>query len=213
MDIHPPQGPVRSFKDFVLHLLAVIIGILIALSLEGLLEWHHHRTLVQEARSNLASEIRENRQRLTKGLDSAPDAEQRLKATIETIDNYRKKPADRTPNLDWSFGLFPLNATAWSTAASTGAVSYMNYSEVQGYTRVYVVQEQFLSLQQRTLEKWLGLQKWGARMSPVDGFPKLSNAELSEIEDEASAALIHTQTEESIARSLVQEYSKALQEK
>jgi len=119
MDIHTSQGPIRSFKDFVLHLLTVIIGILIALSLEGLLEWHHHRALVQEARSNLASEIRENRQRLTKGLDSAPGAEQRLKATIEAIDNYRRKPTPRTPNLDWSYGLFPLNATAWSTAKST----------------------------------------------------------------------------------------------
>jgi hypothetical protein len=89
----------------------------------------------------------------------------------------------------------------------------MHYSEVQGYTRVYVVQDQFLSLQQRALEKWLDLQKWGTRASPPGGFSKLNSAELAEVEDEASAALIHTQTEESIARSLVQEYAKALQEK
>jgi hypothetical protein len=190
----------------------VVIGILIALSLEGLFDWRHHRMLLQEARSNLASEIRENRQRITKGLASAPDAESRLKATIEAIDSYRKNRDDRASKLDWSFGLFPLNATAWNTAASTGAVSYMNYSEVQDYTRVYVVQEQFLSLQQRTLEKWLELQKWSVRITP-GGFSKLNNGELSEIEDEASAALIHTQTEESIAGSLVNEYSKVLQEK
>jgi hypothetical protein len=145
-------------------------------------------------------------------LASAPDAESRLKATIEAIDSYRKNRDDRASKLDWSFGLFPLNATAWNTAASTGAVSNMNYSEVQDYTRVYVVQEQFLSLQQRTLEKWLELQKWGVRITP-GGFSKLNNGELSEIEDEASAALIHTQTEESIAGSLVNEYSKVLQEK
>jgi len=213
MDFHPSQGPIHSFKDFLFHLLTVIIGILIALSLEGLLDWHHHRMLVQEARSNLASEIRENQQRLTKGLTSAPDAEKRLKATIEAIDGYRKNHNEQASDLDWSFGLFPLNATAWSTAASTRAVSYMNYSEVQGYTRVYVVQEQFLSLQQRTLEKWLELQKWSVRISPGGNFSQLNNGELSEIEEEASAALIHTQTEESIARSLVNEYSKALQEK
>jgi hypothetical protein len=212
MDIHPSQGPIHSFKDFLFHLLTVVIGILIALSLEGLLDWHHHRMLLQEARSNLASEIRENRQRITKGLASAPDAESRLKSTIEAIDSYRGKHDDRASKLDWSFGLFPLNTTAWSTAASTGAVSYMNYSEVQDYTRVYVVQEQFLSLQQRTLEKWLELQKWSVRISP-GGFSNLTNAELSEIEDEASAALIHTQTEESIAGSLVNEYSRLLQEK
>jgi division protein CdvB (Snf7/Vps24/ESCRT-III family) len=213
MDIHPSQGSIHSFKDFLFHLLTVVIGILIALSLEGFLDWHHHRMLLQEARSNLASEIRENRKRITKGLARAPDAESRLRATIEAIDSYRKNHDDQASKLDWSFGLFPLNATAWSTAASTGAVSYMNYSEVQDYTRVYVVQEQFLSLQQRTLEKWLELQKWSVRITPGGGFSKLTNGELSEIEEEASAALIHTQTEESIAGSLVNEYSKVLQEK
>ena len=47
MDIHPPSGPVHSFRDFCLHLLTVILGILIALSLEGLIEWRHHRSLAQ----------------------------------------------------------------------------------------------------------------------------------------------------------------------
>jgi hypothetical protein len=37
MEIHPSQGPIHSFKDFLFHLLTVVIGILIALSLEGLL--------------------------------------------------------------------------------------------------------------------------------------------------------------------------------
>jgi hypothetical protein len=105
-----------------------------------------------------------------------------------------------------------MNATAWRTAASTGALSYMDYSEVQRYTRVYALQEEFLSLQQRTLERWLDLQKWIGRMNPEDGLSKLNSEQLSEIEDEASAALIHTQTEESIARSLVDEYAKVLHE-
>jgi hypothetical protein len=152
---------VNSFKDFLLHLLTVILGILIALSLEGLIEWHHHRSLAEEARSNLTAEIRENRQLLAGGLPAAPAAEQRLKATIETIEAYRKdRRDDRTSKLDWSFGLFPLSATGWSTASSTGALSYMDYSEVQGYTRAYVLQDEFLTMQQNALGKWLDLQKW-----------------------------------------------------
>ena len=213
MDIHPPEGPVHSFKDFLFHLLTVTIGILIALSLEGLLEWHHHRALVQEARINLASEIRENRQHLEKGLTSAPDAERRLNTTMKAIDTHRKSRNYGATDFNWDFGIFPLNATAWRTAASTGALSYMDYSEVQRYTRVYALQEEFLTLQQRTLERWLDLQKWIGRMNPEDGLSKLNSEQLSEIEDEASAALIHTQTEEGIARSLVDEYAKVLHEK
>ena len=214
MDIHPPYGPIHSFKDFFLHLLTVILGILIALSLEGLLEWRHHRSLAEEARSNLTVEIRENRQLLTGGLAAAPDAEQRLKATIETIEAYRKNHRDdRTPKLNWSFGLFPLSATAWSTAASTGALGYMDYSEVKAYTRAYVLQGEFLTMQQSTLGKWLDLQKWLARRDPKGGLSNLNNEELSQIEADASAALLHTETEEQIAKDLVQQYAKVLGEK
>ena len=214
MDIHPPYGPIHSFKDFFLHLLTVILGILIALSLEGLIEWRHHRSLAEEARSNLTVEIRENRQLLTGGLAAAPDAEQRLKATIETIEAYRKNHRDdRTSKLDWSFGLFPLSATAWSTAASTGAPGYMDYSEVKAYTRAYVLQEEFLTMQQSTLGKWLDLQKWLTRRDPKGGLSNMNNEELSQIEADASAALLHTETEEQIAKDLVQQYAKVLGEK
>jgi hypothetical protein len=202
VDIHPPYGPIHSFKDFFLHLLTVI------------LEWGHHRSLTEEARSNLTVEIRENRQLLTGGLAAAPDAEQRLKATIETIEAYRKNHRDdRTSKLDWSFGLFPLSATAWSTAASTGALGYMDYSEVKAYTRAYVLQEEFLTMQQSTLGKWLDLQKWLARRDPKGGLSNLNNEELSQIEADASAALLHTETEEQIAKDLVQQYAKVLGEK
>ncbi|MGC9989470.1 MAG: hypothetical protein ABSC07_12880 [Terriglobales bacterium] len=214
MDIHPPHGPVNSFKDFLLHLLTVILGILIALSLEGLIEWHHHRSLAEEARSNLTAEIRENRQLLAGGLPAAPAAEQRLKATIETIEAYRKdRRDDRTSKLDWSFGLFPLSATGWSTASSTGALSYMDYSEVQGYTRAYVLQDEFLTMQQNALGKWLDLQKWLARRDSKGSLSNLNDEELSEVEAAASAALLHTETEETFAKDLMQQYAKALREK
>jgi len=214
VDIHPPYGPIHSFKEFFLHLLTVILGILIALSLEGLIEWRHHGSLAEEARSNLTVEIRENRQLLTGGLAAAPDAEQRLKGTIETIEAYRKNHRDdRTSKLDWSFGLFPLSATAWSTAASTGALGYMDYSEVKAYTRAYVLQEEFLTIQQSTLGKWLDLQKWLARRDTKGGLSNLNNEELSQIEADASAALLHTETEEQIAKDLVQQYAKVLGEK
>ncbi len=214
MDIHPPHGSVNSLKDFFIHLLTVILGILIALSLEGLIEWRHHRALAEEARSNLAAEIRENRQLLEIGLAAAPDAEQRLRTTIEVIEAYRKNHRDdRTSKLNWTFGLFPLSSTAWSTASSTGALGYMNYSEVREYTRAYVLQEEFLTMQQNTLAKWLDLQKWSARRDPKGGLANLNNEDLSQIEADASAALLHTETEEETVKDLVQQYAKLMGEK
>jgi hypothetical protein len=211
MEIHPPLGPIRSIKEFCVHLLTVVIGILIALSLDGLLEHRQHDSLRREARANLAAEIRENQQRLEQGLAAAPDAEERLKQTVEAMDTSRRNPHVPWSGLDWAFAIYPLASTAWSSAASTGAIGYMDYPEVQSYTRVYLVQDQFLAVQQRTLDRWLDLQKWSTRMNRPDARSGFTAEELLQVENAAAAALLYTQTEEAIARSLIELYAKALQ--
>lgn len=61
MDIHTPDAPVHSFRDFVVHLVMISLGVLIALGAEGLVEHVHNRHVVAEARANLISEMRENK--------------------------------------------------------------------------------------------------------------------------------------------------------
>lgn len=61
MHIHPPKEKLDSVKKFLLELLTITCGILIALSLEGAMEWTHHRHLLREARSNILSELHGNR--------------------------------------------------------------------------------------------------------------------------------------------------------
>ena len=38
MDVHAPHEPINTWRDFALHLIIVTIGLLIALSLEALVE-------------------------------------------------------------------------------------------------------------------------------------------------------------------------------
>jgi len=78
MDIHPVHGPVNSVKDFFVHLAIITIGILIALSLEGLLEWAHHKTLVHEARENILTEVRKNKESIDNELAELKKREDEL---------------------------------------------------------------------------------------------------------------------------------------
>jgi hypothetical protein len=210
MDIHPPHAPIRSIRDFLVQLLTVIIGILIALSLEGLVQQHHRQALVHEARVSLAAEIQDNQTRLKGGLDRAPEAEAALQATIAQMQLHRRDPGAPWPSFTWGFALFPLASTAWNTAASTGALAYMPYTEVAHYTRVYLRQEQFLAVQQRTLDRWLELQQWAERMGPPGHRPTLTPDQMQQVEAAAAAALMHTRTEESIATAVLTEYAAAL---
>src|SRR5215813_2480722 len=57
MEIHAPEKPVLTVKEAAVHLLIVTVGILIALSLEAIVEYVHHRTIVREAREIMREEI------------------------------------------------------------------------------------------------------------------------------------------------------------
>src|SRR5579875_232880 len=72
MEIHHPDAPIHSIKEFLVHLSLVTIGILIALALEGAVAALHHRHLVAEAEENMQTEIADNRSQLEAALARAP---------------------------------------------------------------------------------------------------------------------------------------------
>ena len=150
MDIHPPTGPVESLKDFFTHLLIVTVGILIALSLEGLLEWRHHRELADEARTNIMSEIRANEKDLQAFLNAVPEIRKNQMAALDAVQGVpgRGKSGATVPPI--SFRLAELSNTSWTTSQTTGALAFMPYAEVKKFAGVYQLQDEYLRLQVRT---------------------------------------------------------------
>lgn len=43
MEIHPPQHGIQSWREFLLHMTTIVLGILIAIGLEQTVEWVHHQ--------------------------------------------------------------------------------------------------------------------------------------------------------------------------
>ena len=82
----------------------------------------------------------------------------------------------------------------------------MDPVEVQCCERIYVVQEHFLNMQDNTLAKWLELQKWALLMDGGRGLNGLDDREVDEFKEDAAAALVYLQSEESIANTLNDEY-------
>ena len=60
LDVHPPHEKMHGFKDFLLHLFTITIGLLIALGLEGYAEHWKQRELKKDADTKLRQEIRDN---------------------------------------------------------------------------------------------------------------------------------------------------------
>ena len=153
MEIHAPEGPILSLKEFFVHIGIVTIGILIALSLEGLLEWRHHRELVAEARANITSEIQDNRKELDYFIKNAPQAQRDHEQALQFIGKVlAHRDLGTHASLRLVAHLSELNSTSWTTAQAVGALSFMEYGEVKKYARVYQLQEEFLRLQQKDLD-------------------------------------------------------------
>ncbi len=207
MDIHPPHGPIHSKKDFLLHLLTITIGILIALSLEGVVEWRHHRALVQEAEENLRSEILDNKKELDGKLKMIPEREKERQHILDVIRDVlsRKKLHEASINLASNHS--DLSVASWNTAEHTGALALMGYAQVKKYSKVYGAQQQFNQLQDKELESTIAaLQVFRAGADPN----KLSDRELEAEKQQVMTTLAFLLAEKQVGQQLSDIYAKVL---
>ncbi len=186
MDIHPPHGAIRTKKDFFIHLLTIIAGILIALGLEALITWGHHRALVREARANLAIEIRNNKETVDRALAEIPGRKKGLEEIIHAMQALEAgKPGPK--DLNYTFIGYDLYSTAWATAADSGATAYMDYDELKRYTDLYNLQQIFMNLQFDAFRATADISdlRWVVGRAPKS----VSKARLEQIETTASRYL------------------------
>jgi hypothetical protein len=141
VDVSPPQQPIHSWKDFVLHLLTITIGLFIALTLEAAIESMHHRHLVREARANLQGEIVENRKLYAINVLKLQLNRSQLAHDIEQLRELRDGRKLDNVDLSWSWDWNSYRDAAWKTAHESGAVSYMDSASLSTYSTVYAQQD------------------------------------------------------------------------
>src|SRR5580704_10647208 len=143
IDVHPPHEPIHGWRDFFIHLSTITIGLLIALSLEGCVEWQHHRHLVHEAETSLRTEILQNSQAVQEtlvGLRKEQEALVKDVAILKYLMKNKKPPADSSIAIN--FNIRSLSNVSWKTAQSTGALSYIPYDVAQDYGDIYTTQDE-----------------------------------------------------------------------
>lgn len=139
MDIHPPHGPVQSVREFGVHIAIVTIGILIALSLEGVIESVHNAHLVRETRANFQFELAADKRQTSLELARNREIHKELDGLVADLPTLLKtNPQAIRERLSHirTAGYF-LPAEAWQTALSTGALAHMNTEEVERYAVTY----------------------------------------------------------------------------
>src|SRR5687768_4339292 len=153
MEAHPILHPIRSLKEALVHVGIVTIGIVIALSFEGVLEWFHNRALVAEARETLRNEIVNNQKDVQLVLKSLDTAKPRFIRAIDllgppsALDHPAETASLFNPEgkdaLACGFTRAWLNTASYSTAQVSGAFALMEDGEVRRFAEIYDPQALF----------------------------------------------------------------------
>jgi hypothetical protein len=210
MEIHTPDAPVHSVRDFIVHLLMISVGVLIALGAEGIVEAIHHHHVVEQARSNLVAEMRSNHETLDDNLPKLKKNEQLLSQTIEDLQKLKADRKFKTRDVNMNLNFFILSDSSWRTAQATGALALMNYQQAEDWAGYYDVQ----TLLNRTLfsleDTWLDMT---AAFNPLGADPaKMDDRQIDEVQHRVQTSLGRLIAVENIGHSLNDLYVKKLKD-
>jgi hypothetical protein len=141
LDVHPPHGSVHSWRDFLIHVAIITIGLLIALGLEQTAEAVHHHHEVKEARRALRHELELNRRAYA---DSVREFHRQTAALLNNvvvlryIQQHPGTPEEQLPGiLVWHAFPGSFTDSAWRTAQQSGVTALMPLEEVRRYDALY----------------------------------------------------------------------------
>lgn len=208
MEIHAPDKPILSKREFLFHMLTVVLGILIALALDGMVTWAHHRIVVREARANIATELRNNKEIIEKAVPEIQARQKQLRDLISTIDEVEKSRKLPAGHIGYTFASYEIYSTAWKTASVSGAVTHMEYEQLKAYTDAYDLQQDFLTVQ---AQGFASVGDLAAAMHLFDqDLTKVPQDRLEEAQRQALKILTIQKTLENVSAGLMLAYDNAL---
>jgi hypothetical protein len=195
LDVHPPHRLTHTWKDFFIHLATIVIGLLIAISLEQTVEYLHHVHQLAETRDALRAERDHNRKAFA---DELREFRRQSAAQINNLIILRylqQHPGlsqDRLPGiLVWHAYRPNYSDSAWKTAQQSGVTALLPQEEVRANDVLYGL-----------------LEKLDSRADTV--FPETLRARIYSLADPDPTHLSPAQVAEEIAYSeevLVRQYS------
>ena len=139
LDVHPPHEAAHSWKDFLIHIATITIGLVIALGLEAGVEALHHREIVKQARENIRRELEQNEVQAREDAGYVEADYARMQSNLElerAMGKDRKASSHKT--MQFTFNWDGFSDSAWRSARDSGALTYMPTDEVQLYSDNYI---------------------------------------------------------------------------
>jgi len=141
LDVHAPHQTVHTWKDFLIHIAAITIGLLMALGLESTVEWLHHRHQAQQALALLRQELDQNRKVLNADMTEDDRMERNHRKALAVLHRLRAGSLRPDDHLVFIRTYNPFRSSAWKVVHESGAAAYIPSNVMKRYGVIYDVQQ------------------------------------------------------------------------
>lgn len=194
-------------SDYFFSFITITAGVLIALLINGMVEWNNNRALLAQARQTIADEVRGNKKDLDNTLTGMADDVKQFDNALKFANDLLTSRKTSISELKLHLNLADVTAAGWHSAERTGALSHMPYAEVQRYSLLYDLQDLYTE-QQRAL-----LGQLAAASSILSGDFNPDNPNPKDLEDFRNRVLqlrSHLVIHQQMARRLAERYAEVI---
>jgi hypothetical protein len=155
LDVHPPHSPTHTWKDFFIHIATIVVGLLIAVGLEQVVERVHQHYELRETREALEHERESNRRQMENNSRHWLQTCAALRNDLLVLDAIRHHPgisqADLPGDLNGNQYPFEYDHAVWDAAEKNGIIRLMPIKEANDDQAFY---ELAAEMSVQSLHEW-----------------------------------------------------------
>ncbi len=141
LDVHPAHHAASTWRDFFIHIITIVLGLLIAVALEQTVELFHHRHQVADTREALRIERGQNRKRFAAETAEFRRQTSALQENLALLLFLQQHPGTSRQNLPGTFNWYSFGSSyyesAWKTAQQSNITALMPQAEIRESDALY----------------------------------------------------------------------------
>jgi len=153
MDIHKPHAA-KSWREFAVEIGTIVVGILIALSLEQLVETLREHRATAEAREAVRGEVAADLSLMQLRMDEQACVDRRLGELAAILAAAREGRPYPPPQWIGRAVNQPVSARRWTAASNSGRASLFPTDEQGQFATVYFVVDRFVAAEEQEQDAW-----------------------------------------------------------
>jgi hypothetical protein len=136
LDVHPAPHAASTWREFFIHIGTIVLGLLIAVSLEQTVEYVHRRHEAREARETIQKEMAKDLPILQSNLQQLKTEQQQFAMDLDLL-NSGASDAEVLHNLEFGTILARPDDAAWNAAKINGSLALIPPGDIANASYFY----------------------------------------------------------------------------